>query len=223
MKTTLLILALNEIDGMRVIMPRIKREYVDDILIVDGGSTDGTLEYAQVHGYRVLHQRSAGPTQAYREALEEIRDGVIINFSPDGNCIPELIPSLVAKMREGYDMVIASRYLGGAKSEDDDAVTKFGNWLFTKAFDVLFGLHVTDSLGMFRAWRRDMVVKFPAYLPARAGLEPYLNIQCAKRTLRVGEIPGDEPRRIGGVRKMSPLGNGLAILRLIFIEFFLRT
>lgn len=222
MKTTLLTLTLNEIDGMRVIMPRIRREWVSDILIVDGGSADGTLEYAQAHGYRVLPQRSAGPTQAYREALEEIRDGVIINFSPDGNCIPELIPELLGKMREGYDMVIASRYLGGAKSEDDDFVTRFGNWFFTKAFNVLFGLRLTDSLGMFRAWRREIVEEFPAHLPPRAGIEPYLNIRCAKRKLKVAEIPGDEPKRIGGVRKMSPLGNGLAILRLICIEFFLR-
>lgn len=220
MKTTLLILTLNEIDGMKAIMPRIKREWVSDILIVDGGSTDGTLEYAREHGYRVLHQRSRGPTQAYCEALEEIRDGVIITFSPDGNCIPELIPALVAKMREGYDMVIASRYLGSAKSEDDDLVTKFGNWTFTRAFNILFGGTLTDSLSMFRIWRRDIVPQWPDHLPARSGIEPYLNIRCAKLGLRVAEIPGDEPKRIGGVRKMRPIGNGLAIVRLILSELF---
>ncbi len=222
MKTTLLILTLNEIDGMREIMPRIKREWVSDILIVDGGSTDGTIEYAADRGYRLLHQRSAGPTQAYREALEEVRDGVVINFSPDGNCIPELIPALVAKISEGYDMVIASRYLGDAKSYDDDFITRFGNWFFTKAFNVLFGGHYTDSLSMFRAWRREIVEEFPAHLPPRAGIEPYLNIRCAKRKLRVAEIPGDEPKRIGGQRKMSPLGNGLAIVRLILTEYFFK-
>ena len=221
MKTTLLILTLNEIDGMRVIMPRIKREWVSDILIVDGGSTDGTIEYAREHGYRVLNQRSRGPTLAYREAVEEIRDGIIINFSPDGNCIPELIPTLAAKISEGYDMVIASRYLGAAKSEDDDAVTRFGNRLFTAAFNALFGLRITDSLGMFRAWKREIVPAFPKYLPARSGIEPYLNTQCAKRRLKVAEIPGDEPKRIGGVRKMSPIGNGLAIVRLMLHELFL--
>lgn len=220
MKTTLLILTLNEIDGMKVIMPRIRREWVSDILIVDGGSTDGTVEYAREHGYRLLKQRLGGPTQAYREALEEVRDGVIINFSPDGNCIPELIPALIAKMGEGYDMVIASRYLGGAKSEDDDAVTRFGNRLFTAAFNALFGLRITDSLGMFRAWRREIVAEFPSHLPPRAGIEPYLNIRCAKRKLKIVEIPGDEPKRIGGKRKMSPIGNGLAIVRLILSEYF---
>lgn len=56
-KTTLLIPTLNEIHGMRVIMPKIKKEWVDGILIVDGGSTDGTLEYARENGYEVFVQK----------------------------------------------------------------------------------------------------------------------------------------------------------------------
>ena len=53
MKTTLLVLTLNEIDGMKVIMPRIKNIWVDQIIIVDGGSTDGTQEWARKNGYQV--------------------------------------------------------------------------------------------------------------------------------------------------------------------------
>ena len=53
-------------------------------------------------------------------------------FSPDGNSIPELIPNLISKMKEDHDMVIVSRYLDDAKSDDDDIITRFGNWLFTK-------------------------------------------------------------------------------------------
>lgn len=220
MKTTLLILTLNEIDGMRQVMPRVRREWVDEIIIMDGGSTDGTVEYAREHGYRLIRQHSRGPTAAYREALGHITEGVLITFSPDGNCIPELIPALAAKIAEGYDMVIASRYLDGAKSEDDDFVTRFGNWFFTKAFNVLFGSAYTDSLGMFRAWRRDLLPAFPEHIPLQSGIEPYLDILAARRGLKVAEIPGDEPKRIGGSRKMRPIGNGLAILRLIVSELF---
>jgi hypothetical protein len=64
--------------------------------------------------------------------LPYIEGDVVITFSPDGNSIAELIPELVNKMKEGYDMVIVSRYLNEAKSEDDDIITAFGNWLFTK-------------------------------------------------------------------------------------------
>src|SRR5262249_9618611 len=128
---TLLIPTLNEIDRRREIMPRTDPAWIDQLLIRDGGSTDGTVEYARAHDYQVHVQREPGIRFGYREALPQIEGDVILTFSPDGNSIPELIPQLIDKINEGYDMVIASRYLGDARSEDDDWVTAFGNWLFT--------------------------------------------------------------------------------------------
>src|SRR4051812_13293132 len=132
MKVTLLALTLNEIDGMRAIMPQIPDGLFDQILILDGGSTDGTIEWARAQGYTVLIQRQKGIRFAYLEALPFIEGDVIVSISPDGNCHPGILPALVDKLREGYDLVIGSRYLDGATSDDDDLVTGFGNWLFTR-------------------------------------------------------------------------------------------
>lgn len=217
MKTTLLIPTLNEIDGMKTIMPRVKKQWVDEILVLDGGSTDGTVEYAKSQGYRVVMQKSKGITNAYCEALKIAKGDYIIAFSPDGNSVPEVIPQLVRKIKEGYDMVIASRYMRGAKSEDDDPITAFGNWMFTKLINICFGGNYTDTLVMFRAFKKDIVQKLHIDVP-RAGMEPVLSIRCAKQKLKVTEIPASEPKRIGGARKMNPLLNGLDILRLIFSE-----
>lgn len=202
-------------------MPRIKREWVDEILVVDANSTDGTYEYAVKNNYRVIRQTSVGLVGAYQDGLEVAIGDVIIPFSPDGNSVPEAIPELVNKMREGYDMVIASRYLPGVNSEDDDLVTKFGNWMFTAMINLLFGGHYTDSLVMFRAWKKELV-NYCSYDFATkwGGIEPQLTIQCAKRKLKVSEIPSPEPKRIGGVRKMQPLKNGFGILMLIANELF---
>ena len=223
MKTTLLVPTVNEIEGMKIIMPRIKKEWVDEILIIDGGSTDGTLEYAKSNpDYIVVSQRSGGLPDSYWEAMEVASGDIIITFSPDGNSVPERIPALVNKMKEGFDMVIVSRFREGARSEDDDWVTAFGNWMFTKTINLLFGGHYTDTLVIFRAWRKE-VLSLCSQLDAKnSGLEPHMAIQCAKRRLKVGEIPGDEPKRIGGVRKMNPLRNGWGIVVLIFKEFFSR-
>src|SRR5262245_17569345 len=99
MTVTLLVPTLNEIEGMRVIMPRVRREWCDQILFVDGRSTDGTVEYAREHGYEVVVQRQKGIRFAYIEAIPHVRGEVVITFSPDGNSIPDLIPALIEKMR----------------------------------------------------------------------------------------------------------------------------
>ncbi|MBU0605243.1 MAG: glycosyltransferase family 2 protein [Candidatus Omnitrophica bacterium] len=222
---------LNELGGMREIMPRIKKEWYDQLIILDGGSGDGTIEYARENGYFVYVQKKKGLRQALREIYGMITGDVMITFSPDGNCIPELIPELIEEMGKGYDMVIVSRYMGKAISHDDDAITKFGNWMFTAMINVFFGGRYTDALGIYRAYKTDIVKKFEIdrdakflHLAERAGIligwEPKLSIRCAKRKAKVLEIPGDEPARIYGTRKMRPFRSGSIMLAQILYEIF---
>jgi glycosyltransferase involved in cell wall biosynthesis len=231
MTSTLIVATLNEIEGMKAIMPRVKREWADQIIVMDGGSTDGTVEWAKEQGYEVYIQKKAGFRHAYTEVMPLVRGDVIITFSPDGNSIPELIPELTAKMAEGYDMVIASRYLGSAKSDDDDAVTGFGNWLFTRTVNLLHGGNYTDAMVIFRAFRRSLVDELElmddsAYTLAeklfqtRISWEPLLSVRAAKRKKKVTEIQGDEPPRIGGVRKLKVLQWGAAYYFQFLREVF---
>ena len=237
MKTTLLIPVLNEIDGMKEIMPRIKKEWVDQIVIIDGNSTDGTLEYAKENGYFVYVQKKGGIRQACLEALPYIEGDVVITFSPDGNSIPELIPSLIDKMKENYDMVIASRYLDDAKSYDDDPITAFGNWFFTKTVNFLFKASYTDALVIFRAYKTQLIYdleldrdegpklseKIFRCKECDFGWEPLLSVRAAKRKLKIGEIPGDEPARIGGEKKLKVINWGGAIyFQFLREKFFWR-
>jgi len=221
LKFTLLIPTVNEIEGCKAILPHIKREWVDEIVFVDGSSSDGTYEYladyAKKNNCTVLKQKSKGLVGAYFEGIDATTGDVIIPFSPDGNSLPEKIPELVAKMKEGYDMVIVSRYYQGAKSEDDDPVTSFGNWMFTQMINLIFGGKYTDTLVMYRAWKRELL-KICKLDSSIGGLEPQLAIQCAKKKLKVCDIPGNEPKRIGGIRKMNPLRNGYGILSIIARE-----
>lgn len=220
MKTTLFIPTLNEIEGVKFIMPRVKKEWVDEIIVVDGGSTDGTVEYFKAMGVPVIRQKSRGVCGAYWEGIEAATGDVIISFSPDNNSLPEAIPELVSKMKEGYEMVIASRYLGNAKSEDDDLVTAFGNWMFTKMVNIFFGGNYTDSLVMFRAFKKDLPFKLAMSDKGIPVFEMLLCIRCSKQKLKVGEIPADEPKRLGGIRKMKPIYNGSCLLWVIIKELF---
>lgn len=227
---TLLVPTLNEIDGMKAVMPQVRREWVDQILVVDGNSTDGTAEYARAQGYEVVVQKKKGPRHAFNEAFPHVRGDLVITFSPDGNSKPEVIPLLIEKMGEGYDMVIASRYKDGAKSDDDDWFTGFGNWLFTRLVNWLHAAHYTDAMVIYRAYKTKLfqaldLDKDESYTPERwlgtvIGVEPLLSVRCAKMKLRVAEIPADEPRRVGGERKLDALRWGGAYLLQFFRELY---
>jgi len=231
MKVTLLVPTLNEIDGLKEIMPQVKEEWYDQLLIVDGQSTDGTIEYAKEKGMPIIVQKKPGIRNAYMEALPHITGDVILTFSPDGNSIPELIPECIAKLKEGYDMVIVSRYAEGAKSYDDDAITAFGNWLFTTLINVLHKGNYTDAMVIYRAYPKKLIAeldldKEESYqfeeklFSTVISWEPLLSIRCAKRNLKVADIPGDEPKRDKGERKLQIVRWGLAYMFQVFREIF---
>ena len=232
-RTTLLVMTLNEAEGMKQMMPRVERRWVDQILVLDGGSTDGTVEWAKARGYDVYVQKAPGFRSAYLEVWPLIQGDVVLYFTPDGNSIPETIPQLLDKMEEGYEMVIASRYLGNAHSDDDDPVTAFGNWMFRTLTNLLLrrngSARMTDPLVMLRALRKD--------LPQRLGLdrpEPFEKLEklfrtrvdwiplMSWRTLNSGirwcEIPADEPPRVGGERKLKIFQWGAVYLTQLLIE-----
>lgn len=230
---TLLIPTLNEVEGMRVIMPQVDRTLFEQILVLDGGSCDGTVEYAREHGYEVHIQTRPGIRQAYGEVLDRIRGEVLITFSPDGNSIPQLLEPLIAKMDEGYDMVIVSRYAAGASSADDSLVTAFGNWLFTRTVNLLHGGRFTDVMVIYRAYRtalireleldQDRWYRTPERLFfTRVSWEPLLSVRAARRRLRIAEIPGSEPPRIGGKAKLQVIRWGAAYYFQFLRDFFLR-
>ena len=232
MKVTLIIPTLNEIVGMREIMPKVKKEWVDQIIFVDGKSTDGTLEYIKEHGYEYVIQQKKGMRNAYMEVLPHVRGDVILTFSPDGNSIAELIPPCIEKMKEGYDMVIVSRYAQGAKSADDDVITGFGNWLFRTMINICHRAHYTDPMVIYRAYKKQLIYDLDLHkdssfeteeklFKTNISWEPLLSIRVAKRKLKYAEIPGDEPARIGGERKLQIWKWGASFLFETIREMFI--
>jgi glycosyltransferase involved in cell wall biosynthesis len=213
MGVSIVALTLNEIDGVKAILPTISSKWYDQLLIVDGGSTDGTIEWCKEHGYQVFVQQRQGVRYAYFDALPHITGDIILTLSPDGNCATEFIPEIIAKLQEGYDLVIGSRYFGDAHSDDDDLITAFGNWLFTRTVNLLHGGNFTDVMVIYRAFRRelidalDLTAEETYNLPEKlfgaiTSWEPIMSVRAAKAHMRIAEVAAGEPKRIGGERKL---------------------
>jgi len=231
MNVTLLIPTLNEESGMKAIMPKVDRSLFCQILVVDGKSRDKTVEVSRAMGFDVVIQQTPGIRGAYMDALPHIKGDVILTFSPDGNSLPELLGPCIEKYKQGYDMVIVSRYAQGAKSDDDDAVTGFGNWLFTNSINFFHHARYTDAMVIYRIYRKNLIQeldldKDSSYsfeeklFRTKISWEPLLSIRAAKRRLKLADIPGDEPRREGGERKLQVLKWGAAYYFEILREIF---
>ena len=208
MKSLLVIPTLNEIDGIKQIISKIDKSWVDEILIVDGGSTDGTIEEAKKLGIKILFQKSKGFGGAIFDAFESSDAEYLIMFGADGNNEPEEIPKLVKKIQEGYEQVIISRFGKTSINEDAGLIDGFGNKMFTFFANILFGGHFTDTLSSSRAFTRTAwnELKFDAF-----GLDSVyqMSIRGLIKKHEIFEIDGNERMRVGGKRKMNRIPTGI--------------
>lgn len=228
MKATLFVPVLNELGGLKEIMPRVPRHLFEQILVVDGQSKDGSAEWAREQGFEVHVQARKGLRHAYIEGWPLIRGDYVVTFSPDGNCRPEDLPALLDKLAQGYDLVIGSRYLGGTRSEDDDVVTAFGNWMFVKLVNGLFRSKYTDVMNILRGYRKDLFYELDldrdsSYWVEKCfltvvGIEPLLSVRAAKKRVRIGETSAFEPKRIYGSRKLQVIRWGGANFAQVLLE-----
>jgi len=218
MSVIVFVLTLDEIDGVSEIMPKIKKEWADKIIFVDGGSTDGTIEKAKELGFEVIHQKNQGEGNACRVGTDATESDFIMFFSPDGNDVPDDIPKLIEKTNEGYDIVHISRFGKNSVSEDANWLDRFGNNMFTFLVNTFFGGNYSDALNGFRIIRRkiwDGLKTDAQYL----NIEQQTCIRLAKLKIPIFEINGKEPKRIGGERKMRPLTTGAQLSYQIIKEF----
>tara|TARA_B110000014_G_C20103076_1_gene579487 strand:+ start:798 stop:1466 length:669 start_codon:yes stop_codon:yes gene_type:complete len=218
MSVAIIILTLNEIEGVRSLLPSVQKEWADEIAIIDGGSTDGTIEECKKMGFEVVVQKNKGHGGAILTGVNHTKSDFIVIWSPDGNHEPEEIPKLIAKIKEGYDQVLISRFGKGSINEDAGYFDGFGNKMFAFLTNVFFGGKWTDSLNESRIISRKamMDIKFDAL---KMNSTQQMSIRGSKLNQKICEIVGNEGERIGGQRKMSPIPVGALLSKSIIKEF----
>ncbi|MEK7873358.1 MAG: glycosyltransferase family 2 protein [Chloroflexota bacterium] len=223
--TSLIMLTRDEIHGVRALFDHIPFHAVDECIAVDGGSTDGTVEFLEQRGLRVVRQSVPGRGLAFLIGAAETKGDYLVFFSPDGNEDPADIVRLIDLVKQGTDLAIASRFMKGARNEEDGKIIasrKWANLGFTLAFRLLWGGHITDTQNGFRGVRRARFEEMN--LDAQQfEIESQMTIRALKLKCKVAEIPTREGDRIGGRSKLPPIPTGLRILRVMARELLLKT
>lgn len=218
MSTSLIITTLNEIDGIKKILPEIKKEWVDEIIIIDGGSTDGTVEKSREMGFKVIKQKIPGYGGAVLTGIEESTGDKIIIFGSDGSNETSEIPQLVEKSLEGFDQVTISRFGKTSINEDAGIIDGFGNKIFSFVTNIIFGGKSTDTLSSSRLFTRKAILEIKLNELSLCIVEQ-ISARGMKRKQRFYEIVGNERARIGGERKMQRIPTGITLISLIIKEF----
>ncbi len=203
LKRALVLLTFNEIEALPKLFDKIPLSAADDVFAVDGGSKDGTVEYLQSKGVRVVGQPRRGRGCAFQVALDSTDAEVLCYYSPDGNEDPDDIPKIFETLEAGgYDLVIASRMCRGAHNEEDEETIKLRKWVnqaFTFLANALWnrGPYITDTINGFRAVRADALRRCACNVDGFV-IEYLMSIRMMKLGLRVGEIATYESPRLGG-------------------------
>ena len=217
-RVTVVIPALNEAANLPHVLPRIPRS-VHEVILVDGASTDGTVEVARAlwPGARVIQQGGPGKGSAVRTGFAAATGEIVVMLDADGSNDPGEISRLVDALLRGADLAKGSRFLPGAGTSDMPLHRKFGNGVLVGIVNLLFDTRFTDlCYGYMAFWKRDLASL--ALDATGFEIESQLILRARRAGLRVAETPSFEARRIHGSGNLRTIPDGWRVLKQILKE-----
>ena len=220
-EVTVLICALNEEDNLPYVLPQIP-QYIDEILLVDGHSTDGTVGVAKklCPDIRILYQPGRGKGDALRYGLKHSTGDIIVTLDADGATNPEQIPAFIEPLLSGYDFAKGSRFaLGLPHNKTWHRI--LGNWIITITFNILYFRRYTDLCSGYNAfWRSKMLGVMNPWPSDGFENEPLINSRVRKKDLKVIEVGYIEQARLSGNIKERSWRQGTKAIKSIIRERF---
>lgn len=222
LSVSVVIPTLNEAENIPLVLPRLP-EWIEEVIIVDGRSTDGTREIAQSASSktRIVLQEGRGKGDALRRGFGAARGNIIVMLDADGSMDPNEIPLFVQTLLEGADFAKGSRFMKGGGSLDISFLRRMGNSAFVLLARVLFQAKYTDLCYGYNAfWERCL----PLLALDADGfeIETMMNLRAHKRGLKVVEVPSFEFARVHGTSRLRTFPDGLRVLRTIVRTRFSR-
>jgi glycosyltransferase involved in cell wall biosynthesis len=197
-RTSVIIPVFNERESLPLVVGAIPRERVDEIVVVDNGSTDGTSLVARGLPVRLVREDRRGYGSACLAgiaALEPSPPDVVVFLDGDFSDHPEEMPALLDAIAAGADLVIGSRSLGRREPGALLPQARFGNALACFLIDRIFGFRFTD-LGPFRAIRWGALKRLEME-DRTFGWTVEMQVKAVRRGLTIAEVPVSYRRRVG--------------------------
>ena len=224
---SLVLIVWNEIEGCKEDVPLLPRGAFNEVFAIDGGSTDGTLEYLLAQGIPVHRQRKKSLNAAYAEAVAQSRCDAIVVFFPKATIDPVILPELSHRLDVGFDLVVASRNLPGAHNEEDEQLFKPRKW------GVITLSHVISILWRREGWRiRDVLHGVKGFTVdtyrrmqiSDTGVTIDLEMAIRAYRLRISrtEYAVSEQERLHGQAHFKIWPTGKRLARCLWVELFRR-
>ncbi|WP_248962430.1 glycosyltransferase family 2 protein [Sphaerisporangium perillae] len=210
--------AMNEAENLPHVFATLPR-WVDEVILVDGNSTDDTVAVARAlrPGLRVVNQTGKGKGNALIEGFAAASGDIIVMIDADGSTDGHEIIRFVSALVAGADFAKGSRFTSGAGSDDISFTRSLGNTVLTTLTNWLYGTRYTDLCYGYNAfWAR--------HLDALAldcdgfEIETLMNVRAAKAGLAIQEVPSHERCRIHGTSNLHAVRDGWRVLKTILRE-----
>ncbi len=205
-----------------------------EVIVVDGHSTDRTIEVARElrPDVVIVRQTRRGKGNALACGFEVVTGDVVVMLDADGSADPGEIPTFVAALVAGADFAKGSRFAQGGGSSDITRIRRLGNSLLSAIVNVLFGTRYSDLCYGYNAfWTHCLTV-----LDLKTGegadamhwgdgfeIETVINTRIARAGLDIREVASFEHERVHGVSNLNAVTDGLRVLKAICIERLART
>jgi len=219
-RITVLICTLNEEENLPHVLPSLPN-WVDEVILVDGYSTDNTVKMAQQlrPDIRVLYQPGNGKGDALKHGIKQATGDIIVTLDADGATDPQEITAFIEPLLTGYDYAKGSRFRGRFP-HGKPWYRILGNWLITITFNLLFFRCYTDLCSGYNAFWRKVVDSEAIWSSDGFENEPLINSWIAKNGFSVKEIGHSDSGRLGGESKELAWRQGQKAIVSILRERF---